>query len=258
MMLRRILVIAQTELRLIVREPAWPAAFTLMPLGLITVLNAAFSKWIRVNMEVPNATGSELSVAGQAALFNIMMLANFGLILYRDHSTGVWDRVRAGLATPGEVISGKLLATWCAHLFQFLLLLALAQPLFQLRVSDHLVALLLLSVATVTATVALGFLLFSFINSSNAFEATAMMGSMVLGALGGAFAPRDSLPAWSVLGQKLSPVTWTVEGFQRLFIGHEPETAVLQPSLILFGMATACVIGGMARFNANESKAKNR
>ena len=151
MMLRRILVIAQTELRLIVREPAWPAALTLMPLGLITVLNAAFSKWIRVNMEVPNATGSELSVAGQAALFNIMMLANFGLFLYRDHSTGVWDRVRAGLATPGEVISGKLLATWCAHLFQFLLLLALAQPLFQLRVSDHLVALLLLSVATPTA-----------------------------------------------------------------------------------------------------------
>lgn len=110
-MFRRACWIGRCEWQLILREPAWPIAFTLMPLGLITVLNGAFSKWLRFNVGLHNASGAELSVGGQTALFSIMLLANFGKFLYRDCSTGVWDRTRASFASPFEILIGKLGAT---------------------------------------------------------------------------------------------------------------------------------------------------
>ena len=68
-MLRRVVLIARTEGLLMVREPAWPIAFTLMPLGLMVVLNGAFAKWLARFDGVVNPTGAELSVGGQSALF---------------------------------------------------------------------------------------------------------------------------------------------------------------------------------------------
>ena len=257
-MWRRIGHIAACELRLMAREPAWPIAFTLMPLGLITVLNGAFSTWLRVRGSLPEATGGELSVGGQSALFSIMLLSNFGLFLYRDYSTGVWDRTRASLASPAEILTGKLGATWGAHLVQYCVLVLVAQPAFGLPVTDELFAVAALVVCTVTATIALGFAMFSFYSSSNAFEATAMMGAMVLGALGGAFAPRETLPRWSEPLQPLSPVSWTVDGFRALFVEGKGGAAVLRPCLALVGFAVVLGVAGLVRFNPAESKAKNR
>jgi len=257
-MLRRVAEIARTEGRLMLREPAWPIAFTLMPLGLMVVLNGAFEKWLRVKESVPHATGAELSVGGQSALFSIMLLANFGLFLYRDFSTGVWDRTRASFATPAEIMGGKLTATWLAHLAQYVALVLVAQVAFGLPATSRAVPVLAVVVCTVTATIALGFAMFAFYNSSNAFEATAMMGAMVLGALGGAFAPRASLPEWSDPLQPLSPVTWTVEGFRSLFIDDASATAVLRPCLVLLGFAAVFAVAGWWRFDPDESKAKNR
>lgn len=257
-MLRRIMMIGRCELRLMTREPAWPIAFTLMPLGLITVLNGAFSKWLRSRGILPNATGAELSVGGQTALFSIMLLANFGLFLYRDYSTGVWDRTRGSLASPFEILAGKLGATWLAHLIQYMVLVLLAQAVFGLPVTGHFVAVTAIVVCTVTATIALGFAMFSWYRSSNAFEATAMMGAMVLGALGGAFAPRELLPKWSRVIQPLSPVTWTVTGFRKLFVEGAATSAVVRPCLVLCGFTVLFAVVGLVRFDPTETKAKNR
>lgn len=257
-MWRRVGRIAATEVRLMAREPAWPIAFTLMPLGLITVLNGAFAKWLVVKVGMPAATGAELSVGGQSALFSIMLLSNFGLFLYRDYSTGVWDRTRASLASPAEILVGKLGATWAAHLVQYSGLVLIAQVAFDLPVTDRLTEVSALVLCTVTATIALGFAMFAFYNSSNAFEATAMMGAMVLGALGGAFAPREALPDWSRPLQPLSPVSWTVDGFRALFVDGEGMGAVVRPCLVLLGFAAVLTVAGLIRFNPDESKAKNR
>jgi len=257
-MLRRVAELARTEGRLMLREPAWPIAFTLMPLGLMVVLNGAFAKWLRLKDGVRGATGAELSVGGQSALFSIMLLANFGLFLYRDFSTGVWDRTRATFATPGEIMGGKLTATWLAHLAQYVALVLVSQLAFGLPATSRAIPVLAIVVCTVTATIALGFAMFAFYNSSNAFEATAMMGAMVLGAIGGAFAPRASLPSWSKPLQPLSPVTWTVEGFRSLFVDHAAGTSVLGPCLVLLVFAAVFAAAGWWRFDPDESKAKNR
>lgn len=257
-MLRRVVLIARTEGLLMVREPAWPIAFTLMPLGLMVVLNGAFAKWLARFDGVVNPTGAELSVGGQSALFSIMLLANFGLFLYRDFSTGVWDRTRASFASPREIMGGKLAATWLAHLVQYVALIVVSQIAFGLPALPRAIPVLAIVVCTVTATIALGFAMFAFYNSSNAFEATAMMGAMVLGALGGAFAPRASLPEWSDPLQPLSPVTWTVTGFRSLFVDHAPATSVLRPCLVLLAFAAVFALAGWWRFDPDESKAKNR
>jgi ABC-type multidrug transport system permease subunit len=261
-MFRRTVLISVNEFRLIAREPAWPIAFTLMPLALMVVLNGAFSRWLIAvggwDLRQGRPSGAELSVGGQTALFSIMLLANFGLFLYRDYSTGVWDRMRATYAAPREILGGKLAATWCAHLLQYLVLVIAAQLAFGLDVSGHALAVLAIVVCTVTATIALGFAMFSFFASSNAFEATAMMGAMVLGALGGAFAPRQTLPTWSRPLQGLSPVTWTVEGFRRLFVEHRPGASVLVPCLVLLAFAAVLGTAGVVRFNPDDVKAKNR
>jgi len=240
------------------REPAWPLAFTFMPLGLIAVMNAAFSKWLRYNDGLPDATGAELSVGGQSAVFSIMLLANFGLFFYRDHSTGVWDRTRASFASPVEIVTGKLSATWLAHLVQYTALVVFAQLAFGLPVTSRAVAVGAVVLCTVTATIALGFALFAWYRSSNAFEATAMMGAMVLGALGGAFAPREKLPGWSKPLQPLSPVSWTVDGFRVLFVEGRGLGAVVRPCLALLAFAAVFAVVGVLRFDPDESKAKNR
>lgn len=240
------------------REPAWLVAFTLMPLGLIVVLKGAFSTWLVAREGVVGASGAELAVGGQAALFNIMLLANFGLFLYRDYSTGVWDRLRSSFASPAEVLTGKLMATWVAHFVQFLALVVLAEPLFDLPVLSRIGPLLLTIVCSVTCTIAMGFMMFTFYRSSNAYEATAMMGAMVLGALGGAFAPREALPVWTEPMQLFSPVTWTVDCFESLFVWNEPASSVLRPCGVLLVFAAAFAAIGLVRFDPHEQKAKNR
>jgi ABC-type multidrug transport system permease subunit len=250
--------IAGTEARLMLREPAWLIAFTLMPLGLIVVLKGAFGIWLVGRMGVTDATGAELAVGGQAALFNIMLLANFGLFLYRDYSTGVWDRLRSSFAGPAEVLGGKLSATWAAHFAQFLALVLISQPLFGLPALSRIGPLLVTIVCSVTCTIAMGFMMFAFYRSSNAFEATAMMAAMVLGALGGAFAPRGALPSWTEPFQLLSPVTWTEDCFESLFVFHEPASSVLGPCGVLLLMAAVFAVIGLVRFDPHEQKAKNR
>lgn len=139
-----------------------------------------------------------------------------------------------------------------------MILVLLAQAVFGLPVTSEFAAVTAIVVCTVTATIALGFAMFSFYWSSNAFEATAMMGAMVLGALGGPFAPRELLPSWSNPLQPLSPVTWTVAGFRHLFVDVSPASSVIRPCIVLCCFAAVFIAVGLLRFNPSESKAKNR
>lgn len=114
----RVRCIALGELRLVSREPSMVIAYSVMPVALIAVVNQAFGVAVTqyTDVDVPYSLGTSVSVGGIAGVFSIILLANFGLFFYRDHSTGVWDRTRATFASPAEIMGGKLTATWFIHL----------------------------------------------------------------------------------------------------------------------------------------------
>lgn len=243
------------------------AAYTAMPLALVAIVNRAFLSALQnldslradeLQLKLALGTGAEVSVGGVSAVFSIVLLANFGLFFYRDHSTGVWDRTRATFATPFEIMSGKLAATWIVHFVQLIGLLLFAQWCYGLPVSDHWLGVLALSTATVSAIVALGFAMCSFFGSSNSFEATAIAGGLVLGVLGASFSPHEYLPQWSRPLQPLSPVRWTSDGFRSLFLSPRNGFTAPQSCAALIGFAVIFLLVGGWRFDPDESKAKTR
>lgn len=266
--LARIFRVASCELRLVAREPAMLVAYTVMPLALVAVVNNAFRNALLqldslrldpvIRTKLVGGTGAEVSVGGISAVFSIILLANFGLFFYRDHSTGVWNRCRSTYSRPLEIMSGKMAATWVVHFSQLVGLLIFAQWRYDLPVTTHWPAVLALAVCTVTATVALGFAMAAFFRSSNSFEATAIAGGLVLGVLGASFSPHEFLPKWSRPLQPLSPVRWSSDGFRAVFLSSKNGFTALQACLALLAFALLLVAVGLLRFNPDEAKSKTR
>ncbi|WP_313513892.1 ABC transporter permease [Pseudomonas sp.] len=163
----------------------------------------------------------------------------------REQQSGTLLRFRGlglGLAT---LALSKLLPYLAINLLQFVLLLALGHyglPLLglpALSLPGSLLAYALLALSIGLATCSLGLLLAALARST---EQALLLGgglNIILAALGGIMVPKSVMPA--AMGQlaELSPMSWALDAFLTLLVGHGSlaDVAPYCARLLLFALA---------------------
>jgi ABC-2 type transport system permease protein len=183
------------------------------------------------------------------ALFSAMQGA---LGLMDEQSTGVADRLLAGTAGMGPVVSGKFLFLIGQGLLQALLVFATAQVVYGVAVVQHLALWLptTLAASACAAGVALG--LVSLCRTRDQAQMLSTFVILVLAAVGGSMAPRFLMPPWLQAAGWFTPHAWTIEAYQAILWRDAGIDAVYKAWCVLaavglFGLAVAHLLARRPR-----------
>ena len=250
----RVLAVARHDLRLLRRDPVFLLVFTLMPLAFMAFTREAFGAALAQANPGADLNGAEQVVPGAAVVFSGFLVGNLGFGVFREHGWNTWDRLRASTLSTPELLAGKAVTPVLSLLLQLGVMLGAGALLFDLHVAGSVAAMLLVAAALIAMEVALGFALLSLCRSVLQLNAITNVGAMVLGGLGGAVTPVDSLPGWAQAVAPFTPAYWAMQGFTEVIIDGGGVGDVLTPLAVLVGFALLFVVIAAMRFRVEDSK----
>jgi ABC-2 type transport system permease protein len=178
--------------------------------------------------------GPSQAVPGMQVMFGLFGVTIVGLAFFRDHGWNTWDRLRAGPASPVEVVLGKVTPLAVMFALQQVVLLMAGWTLFNLPWRGDAAATGILIAAIISVETSLGMVAVAFCRNVEELAVTGYIGAIVLAGMGGAITPLHRLPEWMKLVAPVSPVYWMERGFQATLIGSRPVEDVVPASMVLF------------------------
>jgi ABC-2 type transport system permease protein len=172
----------------------------------------------------------------------------------REQQSGTLLRLRCLGLNLGTLVLSKLLPYLAINLLQFVLLLAigvyglplLGLPALSLPGSTAAYPLLALSIAL--ATCSLGLLLAALARSS---EQALLLGggiNILLAAIGGIMVPKSVMPAAMAQLAEISPMSWALDAFLSLLVGHGSLVDIAPYCARLLLFAAVCGVAGLLLF----------
>ena len=149
-------------------------------------------------------------------LFSLFAATHGALTLIDERRSGVADRILAGPAGMGPVVSGKFLFLIAQGVAQATVIFATAQIVFGVPVTAHLGLWL---VTTLAASIAAGGLALALISLCRSREQAQMLSTfviLILAAVGGSMVPRFLMPPWLQSLGWWTPHAWVIDAYQGL------------------------------------------
>lgn len=172
------------------------------------------------------------------ALFSAMQGA---LGLMDERRTGVADRLLAGVAGMGPVITGKFVFLVGQGIVQAVAIFATAQLVYGVGVIQHIGLWLLTTLATAVCAAGLALGLVSICRTREQAQMLSTFVILVLAAIGGSMVPRFLMPAWLQTVGWFTPHAWVIEAYQ----GVLWRDAGLSQVYKAWGVLTAAGLAGL-------------
>lgn len=253
MLTRHSIAVARLSTRLIASDPAPMVGTLVMPL----ILSMFLSPGSRAQLAQAGygaANGSEQTVPGMAILFAFLSTQLIGMLFYREHAWGTWDRLRVSQANTLDIVAGKVAPLYVVQLTQSAFVFVFGWAVLGYRITGSILALAVILVAFTFALTSFGTMLVALFRTMDAVMVIGSLGGMVMAGLGGAFNPIASLPTWVQSVAIASPAYWALDALQRITLDGATLLDIGGHALALvgFGFAFAVVTG--LRFRASDAK----
>ena len=173
-----------------------------------------------------------------------------GLLVLRR--SGLWLRLRAAPLSKGTMLGSYFASTALIAFVIFSLELAAGMLMFGFRVEGSLLGCVLVLASYALFTAGFGLFLAAVGGSPEATRGLAIMATLLMVMLGGAWVPSFVFPAWMQEATLFVPVRWAVDGLDAMLWRGQPLADVGPPVAVLLGSAAALVGLAVWRFRWRE------
>jgi ABC-type multidrug transport system permease subunit len=169
-----------------------------------------------------------------------------GVFLTAEKREGMLRRQVSAPVSRGALLAGKVLGRAVIAGLQAVILLMVGAVVFGLSYGS-LTGLAVLVASFVLSVAGLSTLVGAIARTAEQASTAGWLLSIVLAALGGCWWPSEVMPRWLQQAAHVLPTAWAMDGFHGLISFGRGLPAVVVPSLVLLGFATAFTLLG-ARF----------
>jgi len=181
------------------------------------------------------------SFAGMTTQFILFAGIDAGILLLLTRERGIWQRLRSAPLSKTEFLLARTLATTLISLFQFAAIYCAAVGIFDVRISGSVLGFAALAVALCVLNATFGLMLSSIGRSAGATRGIAMVVTLLLVMVGGAWVPSFVFPSWLQRASLAAPTRWAVDGLDAMTWRGLGLDAAVAPLLVLAASAVMCL-----------------
>jgi ABC-2 type transport system permease protein len=192
------------------------------------------------------------SFAGMTVQFILFAGIDAGILMLLTRQRGIWQRLRSAPLRRGEFMLARALATTLISLFQFTLIYLAAGLVFKVRIEGSWLGFIGVAIAFCLLNAAFGLMLATLGRSAATTRGFALMVTLLLVMIGGAWVPAFVFPRWLQTVSLYAPTRWAIDGLDGATWRGLPFNAAVLPILVLAGTAVICLAVAIWRFRWEE------
>lgn len=184
-------------------------------------------------------------LAGLVPMFLLFSCSGAAQGMLEELASGATRRVLAAPVSAGHLLVGHMVFSMGLCLVQCISIYLFAWAVFGAPIWPIVGGLLVLTVATASATVGFGMLLASLVRHSEQLQTIGMVVVLAMSALGGSMLPRMFMPTWMRNLGLMTINGWAYDGFLDLARGDGLKAAALEIAVLF---AIGAVLVGLGTF----------
>ncbi len=192
------------------------------------------------------------SFAGMGVQFILMAGIDMAVGLLLMRRLGLWKRLRAAPLSRLQLLGSRVVASALISLIVFAVIYAVAIVGFGVRVLGSPVGLLLVLVCFALLTAGFGLLVASLGRTPEATRGLAILATLLMVMLGGAWVPSFIFPAWLQTVSLAVPTRWAVDALDAMTWRGQPLAEALLPCAVMLGFGAAFAGLAIWRFRWEE------
>ena len=192
------------------------------------------------------------SFAGMGVQFILLMGVDLGVGLLTMRRLGLWKRLRAAPLSRAKLLGSRIASTALIALIVFAVIYAVAMAFFGVRIDGSVLGFATVLVAFALLTASFGLLIAALGKTPEATRGLAILATLLLVMLGGAWVPSFIFPAWLQTISLFVPTRWAIDGLDAMTWRGLPLDAALLPVAVMLGFAAVFAVLAVARFEWEE------
>jgi ABC-2 type transport system permease protein len=182
--------------------------------------------------------------AGMTVQFILLMGVELGVGLLLMRRMGLWQRLRAAPLSRATLLGSRIVAGTIIALLLMCGIFAAAIAVFGVRIQGSWLGFVAIAVAFAALTSTLGLLIAAIGRTPEATRGMAIVLTLLLVMLGGAWVPTFVFPEWLQSATRFVPTRWAIDGFDAMTWRAQPLQAIVWPMTELLGLSA--VLGALA------------
>jgi ABC-2 type transport system permease protein len=206
-------------------------------------------------MADPNAgyNGYAHSFAGMGIQFLLMASIDLGIGILLERQRGLWKRLRSAPLSKGALLGGKALSGTLIALMTLLVSFTFAMLVFKVRIHGSMIGFLAIATATALMASNFGLLVASLGRTPAATRGVAILATLLMVMLGGAWIPSFFFPEWLQKVIVVVPTRWAVNGLDDMTWRGVGLSGAVLPTMVLLGFAALFGSIAVMRFRWEEA-----
>ena len=192
------------------------------------------------------------SFAGMGVQFILLMGVDVAIGLLMMRRQGLWKRLRAAPLSRAKLLGSRMASCALIAIIVFAVIYAVAMAFFKVRIDGSVIGFVAVLVAFALLTASFGLLIAALGKTPEATRGLAILATLLLVMLGGAWVPSFIFPAWLQTASLFVPTRWAIDGLDAMTWRGLPLDAALLPVAVMLAFTAVFAAIAIARFEWEE------